>query len=353
MPGKLQRLSLRGFKTIERLDDFQPNQITVLIGPNGAGKSNLISSFRLLSWMTSPPGDLQLLIAELGGASAILHGGSSRTREIEARIVLTTELGEDEYELRLSHAAGDTLIFAEERYRFSANEDPGKAPWKQLGAGHREAKLIAEAEAGDKNAGTILTLLRKMVVYQFHNTSSTARMRNKWGSEDGRWLKEDGANLASFLFRLRNEEERYYQRIVETLRLILSFFADFELEPEHDRLLLRWRERGSDVIYTAAQAADGMLRAMALTALLLQPEKDLPNVLILDEPELGLHPYAINVIAGLIRGVANYVQVVLATQSVSLIDQFSPEEIVIVERKGAESAFRRLDEADLGEWLAE
>jgi predicted ATPase len=353
MPVKLQRLSLRGFKTIERLDDFHPNQITVLIGPNGAGKSNLISFFRLLSSMTPPPGGLQLHVAELGGASAILHGGSNRTREIEAQIALTTEAGENEYEFRLFHAAGDTLIFADERYRFSRLDYPAKAPWRQLGAGHREAKLIEEAEAGDKTAGTILSLLRKMMVYQFHNTSSTARMRNKWSLEDGRWLKEDGANLASFLFRLRNEEERYYQRIVETLRLILPFFADFELEPEHDRLLLRWRERGSDEIYTAAQAADGMLRAMALTALLLQPEKNLPNVLILDEPELGLHPYAINVIAGLIRGVATYVQVVLATQSVSLIDHFSPEEVVVVERKGPESTFRRLDEADLQEWLAE
>jgi predicted ATPase len=353
MPGKLQRLSLSGFKTIERLEGFQPAQLTVLIGPNGAGKSNLISFFRLLSWMTPPPGGLQFHIAELGGASAILHGGSTRTREIEARIALTTDLGENEYEFRLFHAASDTLIFADERFRFSRFGISAKAPWRQLGAGHREAKLIEEAEAGDKTAGTILSLLRKMVVYQFHNTSSTARMRNKWTLEDGRWLKEDGANLASFLFRLRNEDERYYGRIVETLRLILPFFADFEFEPEHDRLLLRWRERESDVVFTAAQAADGMLRAMALTALLLQPERNLPNVLILDEPELGLHPYAINVVAGLIRGVATHVQVVLATQSVSLIDHFAPEEIVVVEREGAESVFRRLEEAELRDWLAE
>jgi predicted ATPase len=292
--------------------------------------------------MTQTPGDLQLYVAEQGGASAILHGGPGRTREIEAKISLSTELGEKEYEFRLSHAAGDTLIFGEEHW----------SPTDR-GAGHREAKLIEESERGDVRAVVILSLLRKTVVYQFHNTSSTARMRNKWHVEDGLGLKEDGANLASFLYRLRKEEERYYRRIVETLRLMLPFFADFDLQPEHDRLLLRWRERGSDVVFTAAQAADGMLRAMALTALLLQPEKNLPNVLILDEPELGLHPYAINVVAGLIRGVATHVQVILATQSVSLIDHFAPEEIVVVERKGAESVFRRLEEAELRDWLAE
>ena len=222
-----------------------------------------------------------------------------------------------------------------------------------LEAGHREARLIEKAESGDQTAITILALLRKLVVHQFHNTSSTARARNKWSVDDGRWLKEDAANLASFLFRLRVTEERSYRRIVETLRQILPFFADFELEPEYDHLLLRWREQGSDVIFSAAQAADGMLRAMALTALLLQPEKDLPHVLVLDEPELGLHPYAINVIAGLIRSAATHVQVVLATQSVSLIDHFSPEEIVVVERKASESLFRRLEEPQLREWLEE
>jgi predicted ATPase len=271
-----------------------------------------------------------------------LHGGPARTRDIEARIELSTEAGENEYGFRLSHAAGDALVFAEERL--------GRT---DLGAGHREAKLIDEAEGGDLTASAVLSVLRATVVYQFHNTASTARMRNKWSVEDSLRLKEDGANLASFLYRLRRDEERYYRRIVDTLRLMLPFFADFELQPEHDRLLLRWRERGSDIMFSAAQAADGMLRAMALTALLLQPEKDLPNVLILDEPELGLHPYAINIIAGLIRGAATHVQVVLATQSVSLIDHFSPEEIVVVERRGAESVFRRLDEADLRDWLAE
>lgn len=353
MPGKLEKLTINGFKTIARLEDFYPGRLTVLIGPNGAGKSNLISFFRLLSWITTPPGNLQFHIGELGGASAILHGGPARTREIDARIVLTTELGENEYEFRLFHAAGDTLIFAEERYRFSRINRQTKAKWKGLGAGHREARLIDEAEGGEKTAGTLLGLLRKLVVYQFHNTSSTARMRNKWHRDDGRWLKEDAANLAPFLLRLRQDEERYYRRIVETLRLILPFFADFELEPEHDRLLLRWREQGSDVVFTASQAADGMLRAMALAALLLQPERDLPHVLILDEPELGLHPYAINVIAGLLRGAAHHVQVILATQSVSLIDNFEPEEIVVVERGGVDSTFRRLDEGALREWLEE
>jgi predicted ATPase len=187
-------------------------------------------------------------------------------------------------------------------------------------AGHREPKLIADAESGNTTAKFILGTLRRMIVHQFHNTSSTSRMRNKWYSDDGRWLKEDAANLAPFLCRLQNSEPKYYRRIVETLRLVLPFFADFEFQPEFGSLLLRWRERGSDQVFGAFQAADGVLRAMALVALLQQPEKDFPNVLILDEPELGLHPYAIEVLAALIQSASRHAQVIVATQSVSLID---------------------------------
>ncbi|HPC96102.1 MAG TPA: AAA family ATPase [Sedimentisphaerales bacterium] len=351
MRNRLQKLTLRGFKTIRNLEDFEPGALTVLIGPNGAGKSNLISFFRMLSWALASPGGLQIHVAELGGASALLHDGPEITREIEAYLTIVTDAGENEYTFRLVYAAGDTLIYTDERYRFSRSELTGRADWRGLDAGHRESKLIEKAAAGDQTAKTILVLLRKMIVYQFHNTSATARMRSKWDIEDSRWLKEDGANLAPFLYRLHNGDAKSYQRIVETLRLILPFFADFEFQPSYGKLLLSWREKGCDRVFNASQAADGMLRAMAIVTLLLQPERDLPDVLILDEPELGLHPYAINVVGGLIRSAATNTQVIVATQSMALVDRFKPEEIVVVERRDRESELRRLDAGKLQEWL--
>jgi predicted ATPase len=321
----------------------------VLIGPNGAGKTNFISFFRLLSWALVPPGNLQEYVAELGGASAILHDGAAKTREIETLLVIETSNGTSEYGFRLFHAAGDTLVFAEEAFKFRR---PGQSrPAPGLGAGHREPKLLMEAEEGDPTARVILNMLRRIIVHQFHNTSQTSRMRNKWNKEDGRWLKEDAGNLAPFLYRLRNDEPQYYRRIVETIRLILPFFADFELEPEHDRLLLRWRERASDQVFTASQAADGMLRIIALVALLQQPERDLPSVLILDEPELGLHPYAIEVLSALIKSASKHVQVIAATQSVSLIDRFDPQDIVVTDRNERESLYTRLKAPELSAWL--
>ena len=112
------------------------------------------------------------------------------------------------------------------------------------------------------------------------------------------------------------------------------------LEPRHEHLLLNWRERNSDRVFSVSQASDGMLRVVSLVTLLLQPERDLPDVLILDEPELGLHPYAINIVGGLIRAASTKIQVIVATQSTALVDCFEPEDIVIVEREGRSSTFR-------------
>ena len=176
-------------------------------------------------------------------------------------------------------------------------------------------------------------------------------MRGRWNVNDNRWLKEDAANLAPVLFRLRENEGPYYQRIIDTVRLMLPFFSDFELDPYHDSLLLQWRERNSDQVFSVSQAADGMLRVMALVTLLLQPKENLPDVLIMDEPELGLHPYAISILGGLIRSVATRIQVVVATQSTQLIDCFRPNDIVVVEREQRCSSFRRLDADKLSDWL--
>ena len=158
--------------------------MNVLVGANGAGKSNLISFFQLLNWMTPSSGNLQTRISTMGGANAILHDGAETTPQIQAGLTFKTEQGTNEYEMRLFHAAQDTLIFAEERYRFSSNQFATVANWKDLGSGHRESKLPEIAATEDKTAQAILRLLKKCVVYQFHNTSDKARMKQKWPKED-------------------------------------------------------------------------------------------------------------------------------------------------------------------------
>ena len=352
MRDQLEAVTLKGFKTIDQLEDFQPQSLTVLIGANGAGKSNFISFFRLLSWALGDPNGLPYYVGEQGGASTFLRDGPATTREIEAELAIRTEQGLTQYRFRLVFAAGDIFIFADERYRFSRSSLDTTASWQEAGVGQRFPELITLATEDD-TARITRRLLQKIVVYQFHNTSPTARMRTKWHMDDNRWLKEDAGNIAPFLLRLREHCPPYYQRIVDTLRLVLPYFADFELEPQAGYLLMQWRERNSDQVFSVSQASDGMLRVIALVALLLQPTEDLPDVLILDEPELGLHPYAINVVGGLIQAVSQQIQVIAATQSVPFIDCFAPEDIVVVERADRSSTFKRLDPEALQEWLEE
>jgi predicted ATPase len=348
---KLKSFTIKGYKTIKTIENFEPRPINILIGPNGAGKSNFISFFKFLSWMLNSDGKLQEHVAYLGGANDILHDGADTTKSIDAEIALETIAGVNEYSFSLMFAKPDKLVFKEEKYRFSSKKFDGSNPrWSSCGVGHEEAKLPLGT---NPTSNVMLSLLRKLIVYQFHNTSDTAPMRLKWTQADGRWLKQNGENLGSFLFRLQNEEKPYYLRIIKYIRLVLPFFDDFELYEEFGQILLRWKEKGTNKVFNAGQASDGMLRTIALISLLAQNPKDLPTVLFLDEPELGLHPSAIDAVSGLIKAASSHCQVFVATQSISLVNNFELEDLVVIDRKGRNSEYHRPDIDSLQVYLEE
>ncbi len=347
--NKLKTLKICGYKTIRDLHDFQPHQINVLIGENACGKSNFISFFRFLSYLSE--GQLQDFVSQHGFASAFLLDGGENVSRIKAKLSFETDRGLNEYAFDLAHAAADTLIFAEEKFRFSDSQFSDSAPWRTGDTGHKESLLVRRAEEGDETAKFIRGCLRRCIVHQFHNTSEKARIRQAWHETDNRYLKEDGANLAPVLLRLREEAPSYYQRIIAHIRQVFPQFLDFVLEPSGGKLLLQWKERGTDVIFGPHQASDGTLRVMALFTLLLQPPDTLPIILILDEPELGLHPHAIDSFAGLVKGVSHHTQVILATQSAKLVDYFEPEDIVVMSRPNRVTEFSRLGGDELKEWL--
>lgn len=159
--------------------------------------------------------------------------------------------------------------------------------------------------------------------------------------------------MASFLFRLQEDEKPYYLRIVKYIRLVLPFFDDFVLYPEFGKIQLRWEEKSSTKEFHAGQASDGMLRAIALISLLGQNPKDLPAVLFLDEPELGLHPSAIDTVAGLIKAASLHCQVFVATQSIGMINNFTLDDLVVIDRKGRDSTYHRPDTGNLLAYLEE
>jgi predicted ATPase len=360
---KLSSLRLSGYKSIAAQNDSQTidfQNITVIIGANGAGKSNLVSFFKMLNMMTT--GALQEYIARSGGANSILHYGSKQTVRIEANLKFVQDRHVDTYSFALSHASGDTLIFTDEELSW---HDQAKFPSPQkvtLGSGHKESLLNSEmSSTKGATARVVYQILRSCRVFQFHDTSLTANKRYKVYIENNKFLYSDAGNLAPFLLALKSNEEynKYYKRIVERIKLVMPQFGDFDLNPGEfsgDSILLNWRERDEhQYIFGPHQISDGTLRFMALATLLMQPPELLPAIIIIDEPELGLHPLAISILAGMVRSASQYSQVILATQSPRLVDEFDADDIVVIERdkESKKSIFKKLDSEKLQNWLNE
>jgi predicted ATPase len=349
----LSKVTLRGFKSIKDAA-LELRPLNVLVGSNGAGKSNLISFFKMLNEMMGQR--LQQFIAGAGRAQGLLHFGPKVTPQLEAELEFEVSGKMNTYSVRMFHAAGDTLVFAEEKLSYFPSKQSGPKE-VSLGTGHLETRIREEAEKGGRTAKIFRHLLDHCRVYHFHDTSPTARIQQHCYVDNDRWLMPDAGNLAALLHRLRNNSEgSAYRRIVSTIQMIAPFFVDFELEPTgpgKKEVILNWREKGSDQVFGPHQLSDGTLRAMCLITLLLQPEDELPYLIVVDEPELGLHPYALNIVASLFRRAANHTQVLTSTQSSAFLDNFEPEDIVVVEREADGSTFNRLNAADLSAWLEE
>jgi len=355
----LDRIQLSGYKSIKEMD-LELGKLNVFIGANGAGKSNLISLFKLFNHLLS--NNLQQYIAASGFADAILYYGSKRTPQISTTFYFTTLSGKNVYHMRLVNAAQDTLIFADEAISFSRDGIEGQAPIVSLGAGHRESKLLDEEQIistanpkfNQKTARVIKSIMQRWRVYHFHDTSNEAKIKKQGYINDNRYLRNDGGNLAAFLYQMQQTDQKYYKRILTTLKSVIPFLGDFVLAPNAinpEYIILNWREQDidTDTVFGPNQLSDGTLRLMALITLLLQPHP--PELIVIDEPELGLHPYAISVLAALLKTVSRQTQIIVSTQSVTLVDQLEPEHIVVVDRVDDQSVFKRLNEQDLGSWL--
>jgi predicted ATPase len=147
--------------------------------------------------------------------------------------------------------------------------------------------------------------------------------------------------------------EASYGNIVETTRLAAPYFDDFVLEPytegNDEKVKLQWRQKDMLATFQPHHLSDGTLRFICLATALLQPRP--PQLLIIDEPELGLHPEALAVLAELIRSCRARTQFILATQSPTFADCFLPEDIVTVQRRDGRSIFERQSAKRLAPWL--
>lgn len=340
-------LTIHGFKSIKELNDFPMKKLNVLIGANGAGKSNFVSYFKLLSELVE--GRLQNWTTKQGTADRILSFGVKETDSLKSFV----QFGRNGYTFVLEPTVDGRFSFEREKLFFDG--DYGEK-WVSLGSGHTEAKLKEKDKNSDGNAvaNYCYGSIASWNVYHFHDTGSTAGMKRAGALHDNKSLRSDASNLAAFLYKLKDESADVYKQICKTISLAIPLFDDFVLEPttlpsEEKQIRLLWKQKDSDYELWPSQLSDGSIRFICLVTALLQPIP--PSTIIIDEPELGLHPYAITLLGALLRSASTRMQVIVSTQSVPLVNEFEIEDLIVVEREDGATVFKRHEEADFETWL--
>lgn len=341
MISPIRTLSIWGYKSIRKLEKLHLDHLNILIGANGAGKSNFIGFFRLLSRLMAC--ELSYYTAKSGGPDAMLHYGRKKTPQLSSELLF----GDNGYTMVLEPTQSNSFIFAKEEFYWDYT---GKS--FPLGSGH--AETASQTGRYPNIAPYVVRSLLSWIVYHFHDTGETAPMKQQCALNDNGWLRPDGANIAAYLYLLRERFPEHYRRIVDTVRLVAPFFADFNLRPnplDPNSIQLEWLEKGSDFPFLGHHLSDGSLRFICLSTVLLQPDELMPATILIDEPELGLHPYAIELLAALMHQASQKHQLIISTQSVELLNQFEAKDVIVVDRVDGQSDFQRLDESKLAEWL--
>lgn len=354
--NRIESVRIKGFRSLADFEIGDLPNATVLIGPNGAGKSNLFRFFDMVSAMVGAR-RLNDFVQRQGGADDQLFGGAGVTPRMEAEIRMRFGEARHDYRFALAHTDADRFVFAEEAFRSSREGWPDDANWRHFGSGHDEARL-AEAGRTPETCGVdpsaargAVRLLAGCAVYRFCDTSETSRFKAPWDAGDNARLRAHGGNLAAILLRLEREYPQRYEWVRELTERVLPPFERFVLEETDGRVNLAWKARGTDKSIGAHLTSDGSLRFFALATLLNLPLEMLPDVLPIDDAELGLHPAAVDLLGGLIRSLSVDRQIIVATQSSLLVDCFRLERIRVLDLKGGRPAVSRLDADRLDPWL--
>ena len=347
---RIESVHIKGFRSLAdvKLDSI-PNPM-VLLGANGAGKSNILRFFEMLR-ETYRHG-LARFVAHRGGADDQLFGGEKETRQIHAAVRFHTGLGINDLSFALSCTDDDRLTFENEEFHFTPHDRRGGLNYGPYPSGIESGfHMVTHSPKADWRAKAAVDFLRDCSIYQFHDTSRDAPIKKRWDVEDSHRLLEHGGNLGPVLLRLREHHLSKYKLICRYIRQVLPEFDDFQLEEEYGKTILRWRGKNIEKTLGAHLTSDGSLRCFCLLTLLNLPDEVLPRIILLDEPELGLHPLATSLVSHMVKSLSQRCQVIVATQSPHFVDAFGLEEMVVLELRDGRTETTRPDPGRFGHLL--
>ena len=352
--SKIESIKIQGFRSLADVELTDLPNAAVLIGPNGSGKSNVFLFLEMLRQMLRYR-RLGEFVARHGGADDQLFGGSGQTTRIYGEVKVRTISASYEYQFTQSPSMDDTLAFGGEKVSVTTEESQTPSIANVINIGF-ESVIQTMLQEGDRYYDPVQELVSffgGLGIYQFHDTGDTSNFKKHWDLEDSNRLLSHGGNLAAVLYRLERIDVRRYDYICRQIQRVVPNFDRFAIEESYGKVMLRWKAKGSEKTLGAHLTSDGSLRYFCLVTLLNLPEEMLPSVILLDEPELGLHPSAVGLVGAMIRVLSRNRQVIVATQSPLMVDEFAPEEIFVTELKEGQTVITRQDEEYLSVWLEE
>ncbi len=334
----MNKIEIKGYKSIQN-QKIKLTSINILIGANGSGKSNFLSFFEFLFNLYEQK--LRPYVKQNGEMDSFLHKGKNPTAKIRSKLFF----GPNQYSFELEKGQ-DHFVFTQEDLWYDNN--PYYTNPFSISNYNNESNLKFNTTPRAKYTTEFLSSFRK---YHFHDTGKNSPFNSSSNIEnDSYLLYSDGSNLAAILYKIKEKRTKLYVRLVKNIQNIAPYFNDFYLVPDENNLLkVRWTDKYSEYIYGVNNFSDGTIRFIALSTLFMQPV--LPKIIILDEPELGLHPVAISNLADMIISVREECQVIMATQSIELLNNFEPEDILTVDNVDGESNFTRLNSDSLSNWI--
>ncbi|MBM2837560.1 MAG: hypothetical protein HW415_185, partial [Deltaproteobacteria bacterium] len=221
MADSLDKLTIRGFKSIRALEKFELKDLNVFIGGNGSGKSNLVEFFRLLRKIID--GNLNEYIRFGGGVSDFLFNG----RKVTSQMEFETLFGPRGYRFNIKPGPSENCLLTEEARYYKH----GTSGWWILGDSPDGKSLLvkeAKSDSSDsKYSSPVYEAISSWQIYHFHDTSATAAMRHYEITQDNKVLRFDAANIAPYLLLLRIEHPDAYREVLDSVRLVMPFFDDF------------------------------------------------------------------------------------------------------------------------------
>ena len=365
-----------GLKNILSFKDAELplGSLNVLIGPNGAGKSNLIDVIGLLQ---AAPGDLNGAILRGGGAPAWVRKGEKGAPGVAA-IECEFVLGADQLAYSLEFSAVERGLVIEherlkrtpKRSRDHRNAAPGvyfERSVANMQFWDPDTGGMASRKGGVSASGSLFSMLRSPIdktpitplgmelerirVYRSFNTGMDARARNGTGANVPKEFLDDGGdNLAAVLHEMRFDGS--IERVNQYVRRLADQFEDVRVRLDAGSAQTYLKEKGIEQPISAVRLSDGTLKFLCLMAVLLHANP--PPLICMEEPELGLHPDALQLVAEVLRDAADRSQLIVTTHSEALIDALSgrPDAVVVCERDfDNATSFQRLSREGLGLWL--